>query len=189
MPKDTSKGSTKKKKSAAGKKACTICGDDISPQGFAAHLKKCKREKDEQETLLEYEKDVYGRALALLRGTVCGSLRSALLPMFTPFSKLKSDSTPPDHEDDITPGPELELDAQPEISGTKSAKLTNPRSLYPQPPTPRTSQRLCPIATDLLRSVALMIPATPTKPVLNLGCLSSPRTRTFWSQKSSWKVL
>ena len=86
MPKDTST----KKKSAAGKKACTICGNDFRPQVFAAHLRKCKREKEENEALLEYEKKMNNRALANLRGMWSSAL--LLLPMFNSFPKLRVDS-------------------------------------------------------------------------------------------------
>jgi hypothetical protein len=64
MPKQKST----KQSSVAGKKACAICGNCIRPQAFAAHLRKCEREKKEEEGLLEYEKERISLAQARLGG-------------------------------------------------------------------------------------------------------------------------
>ncbi|KAH9061804.1 hypothetical protein EDB83DRAFT_2506592 [Lactarius deliciosus] len=66
MPKVQSKGS--KRSSAAAKKACAICMNHFRPQAFAAHVRKCEREKREEEELLEYKKEVIGKAQAQLAG-------------------------------------------------------------------------------------------------------------------------
>jgi hypothetical protein len=139
MPKDTSKRSTKKK-SAGGKKACTICGDDVRPQSFAAHLRKCKREKDKQEALLEYEKEMDNRALAKFRGMWFSAL--LLLPMFTFIPQARAlrtaGETPPDHEDYMTP--ELELDVQPGTKVPFIREIDQPAlTLSPAPHTPENS--------------------------------------------------
>ena len=92
MPKVQSKGS--KRSSAAAKKACAICMNHFRPQAFAAHVRKCEREKREEEELLEYKKEVIGKAQAQLAGmwysalflflvhfsfTFCHGTRSGLL--------------------------------------------------------------------------------------------------------------
>ncbi|KAH9161889.1 hypothetical protein EDB89DRAFT_1913610, partial [Lactarius sanguifluus] len=66
MPKVQSKGS--KRSSAAAKKACAICMNHFRPQAFAAHTRKCEREKREEEELLEYKKEMIGKAQAQLAG-------------------------------------------------------------------------------------------------------------------------
>lgn len=64
MPKTRPKISSVKKKSTAGKKACTICGDHFRPQRFSAHLRKCEREKKDAKDKLEYEKELLSKTLA-----------------------------------------------------------------------------------------------------------------------------
>ncbi|KAH9038489.1 hypothetical protein EDB85DRAFT_2287447 [Lactarius pseudohatsudake] len=77
MPKVASSGpGPTKRSSAAGKKPCTICGGHFRPQVFAAHFKKCEREKREEEGLLEYKKDMLNQARAKLG--VPGGLRTAI---------------------------------------------------------------------------------------------------------------
>ncbi|KAH8984062.1 hypothetical protein EDB86DRAFT_3066194 [Lactarius hatsudake] len=83
MPKIPSKGPTKRL-SAAAKKACTICINAFRPQAFAAHVRKCEREKREEEELLEYKKEMIGKAQAQLtvpnRTTTRRSIRTEYHP-------------------------------------------------------------------------------------------------------------
>src|ERR1700761_4176528 len=52
------------------KKMCSICGSHFHPQAFTGHFKKCKREKEETEGQLLYEKDMLDWAQALLAGNI-----------------------------------------------------------------------------------------------------------------------
>ncbi|KAH9034230.1 hypothetical protein EDB85DRAFT_2088344 [Lactarius pseudohatsudake] len=98
MPKVASSGpGPTKRSSAAGKRPCTICGGHFRPQVFAAHFKKCEREKREEEGLLEYKKDMLNQARAKLG--VPGGLRTAI-------------GTLPAHEHSIA----AELDTQLDIT-------------------------------------------------------------------------
>ncbi|KAF8268010.1 hypothetical protein EI94DRAFT_1801019 [Lactarius quietus] len=87
------------KKPAGGKRPCPICGDDVHPQAFSAHLRKCERERKEAEELREYEKDLTSQAEAILRVPL--GLRMAI-------------ETPSDHVYYTTPEPDV--DAQPGVS-------------------------------------------------------------------------
>jgi hypothetical protein len=131
------KVSPSKKKPAAGKRLCTICGGsyNVRPQAFSAHLRKCKREKKEAEDLLDYEKEVTNQALAMLGGMSYFLL--FLLRIFNFFPQAPSTvvGNPPDLWDNTIP--ECELDTQSEVPSMKFPSLqrlfNSPSLLSPAP--------------------------------------------------------
>ena len=105
--------------STAGKKACNICGGHFRPQVFTSHVRKCEREKEEEEGQQEYDKEMLEQAWAVLSGTVCGILLFPVLLLT--FSEVPSSlravtGTPTIYEHSTT----TELDTHLDISGAKS---------------------------------------------------------------------
>ncbi|KAH9007984.1 hypothetical protein EDB83DRAFT_2509248 [Lactarius deliciosus] len=92
MPKVQSKGS--KQSSAAAKKACAICMNHFRPQAFAAHVRKCEREKREEEELLEYKKEVIGKAQAQLAAVTIRKIRTEYHPNSRKSTKTRSVDDP-----------------------------------------------------------------------------------------------
>ncbi|KAH9172732.1 hypothetical protein EDB89DRAFT_2114096 [Lactarius sanguifluus] len=92
MPKVQSKGS--KRSSAAAKKACAICMNHFRPQAFAAHTRKCEREKREEEELLEYKKEMIGKAQAQLAAVTTRQIRTEYHPNSRKPTKTRSVDNP-----------------------------------------------------------------------------------------------
>ncbi|KAN0141533.1 hypothetical protein V8E53_000778 [Lactarius tabidus] len=121
------------KKSAAGRKLCTICGDYYNghPQAFSAHLRKCKREKKEAEDLLDYENEVTNQALAMLGA---------------PSMVVEN---PPDLRDYTIP--KYDIDAQSDVPSMKLPSLqqsiNSPSLLSPAPNSPTDESTAIPNST------------------------------------------
>ncbi|KAH8991412.1 hypothetical protein EDB86DRAFT_3183167 [Lactarius hatsudake] len=132
MPKIPSKGPTKRS-SAAAKKACTICMNAFRPQAFAAHVRKCEREKREEEELLEYKKEMIGKAQAQLTGTSRLRMAVGTLPAHGGFAAPKLDVEPDSDVEDLSDYDTLDNSTVPNRTMTRRSIRTeyHPNSRRP----------------------------------------------------------